>query len=267
MKYTFLSNEELIKLAPQLIPHVVRDNEKFWFVKYKPGSRDEDKRDLLTYLLGKNICNIAEVKLLSDIEFIDIKSHLRLPQESTCSNTFLVRLASSYSLDELPNKTIERAVATELVYSVWIRRRDTHSDNRVYVEGVPIFFDHQTTFLSEPHYAHSTVFFMHNPDHGHPPSWRVKEVPRSETMDTDKARNVTNKEKAYHYIYDINIFKKELRVAEEVVIKLAMSNISQVIASVGFVDAEVAMINNFLAKNLETLKSDLKHMEEIIFLP
>src|SRR5436305_1920804 len=121
MSYSLLSNEELTQYAPTLIPHVIKDEAGFWFVKYKPGSRDEDKRDLLTYLLGKEICNIAEVKLLSVSEHSDIQSKLNLPIGSDNRNTFLVKLASTYSLDDLPNKEIEKAVATELVYSIWIR--------------------------------------------------------------------------------------------------------------------------------------------------
>jgi hypothetical protein len=267
MNYLLPSTNEIAKLAPELLPHIVKDQDKFWFVKYKPGSKNEDKRDLLAYSLGKSICNIAEVKLLSDADHGSIKSQLSMPQDSTKENTFLVRLANSYSLDELPNKNLEKAVATELVYSIWIRRRDTHSDNRSYINGIPIFYDHQTAFLSEAHYAHSTVFFMHPQDYGHAPFWRVKKIPDSEIMDTNKARTVSNNtEKAYHYVNDIDKFKQELRLAEEAVIKLATSDVKQLIADAGFAGIEADMINNFLVRNVETLKDDVKHMEKIVYL-
>ncbi len=266
MSFTLLSHDELTGYAPSLIPRVIKHADRFWYVKHKPGSHDEDKRDLLTYLLGKDICNIAEVKLLTEIEHNDVKTILQLPSDSNNRNTFLVRLASTYTLDDLPNKDIEKAVATELVYSVWIRRRDTHVDNRAYISGVPIFFDHQTAFLSEPHFAHSTIFFMHAPDHGHAPFWRVKQIPQTTVMTTEQARNVsTLTDKAHHYVYDLNKFKQEIRLAETKVGELATSNLDPLLTEAGFTNGEAEMIKDFLKKNLTSLRDDIEHMERIIF--
>mgnify|MGYP001607242830 CR=1 FL=1 len=268
MNYVLPSTEEIAKFAPDLLPCVIKDQDKFWFVKYKPGTRDQEKRDLLAYLLGKDICNVSEIKLLSDSEHAEIKTKLNLDQGSNKNNTFLVRLAGSYSLSELPNQTLEAAVATELVYSIWIRRRDTHSLNRVYLDGIPIFFDHETAFLADPQWAHSTMFFRNNLDYGHPGYWRVKTISSSEKMETIQARNTHNiNNRAHHYVYNLEDFKKEIVKAEESVKNLASSDLKQTIIQAGFNQAEAESIDNFLKNNLVTLSNDIAQMKEIIFLP
>ena len=267
MNYALLSHTELKTVAPEpiTIPRVIKDNNNLWFVKYKKGTIDEEKRDLLGYLLAKEFCNIAEVKLLSDAEHADIKTLIGLDIESTPQNTFLVRLAHSYKLDELPQRTIEKAVATELIYSVWIRRRDTHSMNRVYVEGIPLFFDHQTAFLGDIENSHSTVFFKNSPDHGHPASWRIKVMLATEKMDTIKARNVPENEKAYHYIYDQDVLLTEIKNAEVLIRNLGSKNLIPMIISAGFYPRMIDWINDFLSNNLNTLSSDIEKMKTIIF--
>ena len=269
MSYTLLPSEELQSLAPELVAasRVIKNNDDLWYVKYKKSTVDEEKRDFLAHLLGKDICNIAEVKLLSGFEHTEIKTLLNLDADSTQQNTFLVRLGGSYRIDELPNKTLEKAVATELVYSVWIRRRDTHSMNRVYLEGIPIFFDHQTAFLGEPGDAHSTMFFRHNPDHGHPAFWRIKVIPNSEKMDTLRARNVPENEKAYHYINDKDKFLEEIEISVNAVKRVGESDLIPHIKAAGFSEGMVETINNFLKVNLLTLESDVEQMKEILFRP
>ena len=87
-------------------------------------------------------------------------------------------------MNELPYQTLEDAVAAELVYSLWARRRDTHVDNRAYVDGIPIYFDHEICFLAEPHFVHATAFFEALNDYGHAGFWRVKQVDRLVTTES-----------------------------------------------------------------------------------
>lgn len=268
MNYIFPSIEEIAKFSPDLLPRIIKNQDKFWFVKYKPGTHDQEKRDLLAYLLGKDVCNVSEVKLLSDSEHAEIKTKLNLDEGSNKNNTFLVRLAGSYSPSELPNQTLEAAVATELVYSIWIRRRDTHALNRVYLNGIPIFFDHETAFLADPQWAHSTMFFRNNPDYGHPGYWRVRTISDSEKMETMKARNTPNiNDQAHHYVYSLEDFKKEIIKAEQSVKNLASSDLKQAIIQAEFNQAEVEYIDSFLKNNILTLSNDIEQMKEIIFLP
>lgn len=263
MEYSLVTEEVRLKYAPELYGkgHIlVSDGQKIWVVKHKPAGVDEEKRDFLSYLLGKDFANIAEVKLLSPEEHQKICVLTFKDHSSTPQNTFLVRIGGSYSINELPCQTVEKAVATELVYSVWIRRRDTHANNRSYIGGVPIFFDHQTAFLAEPAYAHSTAFFKFNPDYGHAASWRVK--PTSEVMTTENARKGNL---ADLYVNNLDKFKEELGVAEKELKKMVPKDIKSLINSAGFETDWSDLINNFLLNNLSTLSTDIKQMKEIIF--
>jgi len=160
--YIFATDDERVKCAPELVGKkhvVVKGEKKLWVVKHKPGSKDEEKRDLLAYLLGHQFANVAEVKLLDSSEHSQIKNLSNKGENSLVTNTFIIRLGGSYSTHELPCKTLEQAVANELIYSLWIRRRDTHANNRAYTDkGIPVFFDHQTAFLGEPKSDINTFF-------------------------------------------------------------------------------------------------------------
>lgn len=261
--YQALTLEQVQNNFPELIniPRVVKDENTEWFVKYKPGSIEEEKRDLLAYLLGKGICNIAEVKLLTSEEHIVITDQLNLPSDSNINNTFLVRLANSYNVSDLKQATIEKAVSSELIFSTWIRRRDTHADNRSYVNGIPIFYDHQTAFLAEPKYAHITAFLRFAPDYGHPAFWRVREA--QDEMTTIKARTG---DKAVHYVNDLNQFKQDINEMSDNIISNLPKDLTSIIMSVGFNDDTAMLINEFLQNNLYTLKNDIEQLKKIIFL-
>lgn len=261
MNFTLPTDEEKLTINPTLVSRVVLRENKYWYVKTTP----DIKRPYLGYVLGRGICNIAETKMLSNEEVAELKTLLSLPIDTSIDNTLLIRLASSHRLEELPCQTVEKAVATELVYSIWIRRRDTHAENREYnLQGIPVFYDFHIAFLAQLKWIHSTMFFKDNPDYGHPPSWRVKEI--DENMTTERARNViTQSSKAWHYVGSIEQFTKELSLAEESVKKLTEADTRSVITSAGFDSSSIDMIENFIRQNLITLHSDIEEMKKIIF--
>lgn len=262
--YTLVSDEDIKKYAPELLGQghfVVSGDGKLWRVKHKPGSVDDEKRDLLGYLLGCKFANVAEVKLLTPQEHEQIKILTDKDKNSLPTNTFLVRLAGTYSPEELLCKTLDEAVATELVYSTWIRRRDTHVLNRAYVGGIPVFFDFQTAFLGEKELADIKIFFSEPPaDYGRASAWRVRES--SDIITTSQARAGDNR---VHCVRDLPAFKKQIDFA---VIKLR-DNLKEgwedFISQAGFNSHQKDEIVNFLKRNLESLEEDLKLMQEIIF--
>lgn len=208
--YELFSEEKRSKYAPELVGQkhvVVSDGEKLWVVKHKPGSTDEEKRDRLGYLLGRKLANVAEVKLLNKQEHIQIRT-LAGKESSNVDNTFLVRLGGSYSIEELSCKTLDQAVATELVYSTWIRRRDTHANNCVYTEGIPIFFDHQTAFLGQSELADISTFFSEPATEGHACNWRVRETQGDKTTIKARQGNID-----HHYINSLETFRKQINAA------------------------------------------------------
>ena len=265
-KYRIVSEEERLKYAPEMVGtghHLLSDKEKFWVVKYKPATIDEEKRDYLAYLLGKGYANIAEVLPLSTEELAEVKALTQKDGNSMTQNTFLVRLAGSYSPQELPCQTLEEAVAKELVFSVWIRRRDAHVDNRVYVSGIPIFFDHQTAFLGEPHLADISAFFGATSDYGQAGRWRVRELTQSLTL---LCRGVNKTEMgSFHYVNNFEAFKECLSAAASELEDHLPENWRQVVVNVGFTGDKSQPILDFLEKNLETIESDIGQMKKIIF--
>ncbi len=145
-----------------------------WFVKTKIGGSQERNRENLASLLGAGWLNIAAVRVLSSEQFDDLRgTGINLPKSATDANTYLVRFAPDYGDDELPIKDPDMALAHELVFSLWIRRRDAHTFNRVYRHGTPIFFDSGTAFLGEPRLLDLDEFFQPGPDPGWPGLWRI----------------------------------------------------------------------------------------------
>lgn len=274
--YTPLTGEQREKLIPELSDSgriAVTDGGGFWLVKCKPNLVDGEKIDLLGWLLARGFANVAEVRLLNHEEIEEIKdipeiSASSLYQNISPENTWLVRLGSTYSLAELPCKTLESAVAVELVYSLLIRRRDVHLDNRVYVEGVPVFFDHQTAFLGEPELADLGVFFKEPPgDHGRASAWRVVVSKRTWTTRDARAEiiRVGQRVGGYHYVRDMAEFKEDLQRAVEVVSGIDIEQQKDLIRVCGFEETQTEKITAFLKNNQQDLSEGISRMEQIIY--
>ena len=131
---------------------------ELWFVKCK--SSGERSRDLLASLIGQGWLNIPEVRSLGAEQFSQLADcGVSLPQEADVANTYLVRFGPDMDVNEVPLKDPDQALAYELVFSMWIRRRDAHAFNQIYKSGVPIFYDFGTAFLGEPRLADLNRFF------------------------------------------------------------------------------------------------------------
>lgn len=262
-KYSLAIDEDKAKYAPELVgsKHIlVNDGEKYWVRKHKSGSVDEEKRDYLGYLLGKGFANVAEVRLLNQEELNQIVNLAPTEGLATTGNTFLVRLGGSYSLSELPCKTPEEAVATELVFSLWIRRRDTHERNRVYVENIPVFFDFETAFLGQKELSDINSFFSELGKEGHANRWRVRET--KENMTTIKSRQTVID---HHYVSNIEVFKHQVQLAVAKLQMIASTVQEDTLKKAGFVDSKKDEITVFLKRNFETLDDDVKMMQQVIF--
>ena len=265
-RYSLVTDEDRAKYAPELVGQghvIVTDGEKFWVVKHKPGLVDIEKRESLGYLLGHKFSNVAEVRLLDQEEHRQVRTLAGKGEDSLLSNTFLVRLGGSYSVAELPCQTVEKAVVTELVYSTWIRRRDAHADNRVYVNEIPVFFDHHVAFLGETEQANIITFFNPQPaSYGHAGAWRI--IERQDGITTLEARTGN---KAHHYVRDQNSCRRQIEDAKIDLISSLEDGWEDAINKAGFVDSKRDEMAAFLKRNLETLNDDIKMMQQIIFQP
>jgi len=267
MSFRKITNEEYDLYAPELKNSdkvVVHDGEKFWILKYGINSGDALQRDLLGYLLGSQVSNVAEVKAITAPEFEELRQLFNFTHEFDQNRHYLARVVGSYMKEELRWKTPEEAVASELVFSIWTRRRDAHVDNRAYIDGVPIFFDHGVAFLLEQDMGHISIFSRRNSDHGQPNRWRVKV--RHENMTTVQARALDrNTQGAFHFVNDLDKFNTELGKMVSLFQSTFDKDLRLVIQQAGFTGETLELINEFLKVNLANLPTDTEIMCKIIY--
>jgi hypothetical protein len=104
---------------------------------------------------------------------------------------------------------LDDALARELVFSLWIRRRDAHAWNRVYVAGVPVFFDSHIAFGVEPNHVPLDGFFEMGCDDGYAGRWRTRVLGQDETPTTNGERALPQGEAA-HRVRDLVAFDRYL---------------------------------------------------------
>lgn len=236
-----------------------------WYVKQKNES--EKKIDLLAYYLGKNWTNIAEVIEL-DKEAKTIITNNNIFTHFDNTNTWLVKIGQSYPTNQICIKNIDKAVATELIFSLWTRRRDTHSYNRVYSDkfNVPIFFDHQTAFLGEQDLQDIKVFFDPNQNGaGYASTWRIR-TKDNQLLTTKYVRDYEKKSEyplTIHFVNDIQNTLYYIRETVDLILSNNFEN-TDIIKKAGFKNNEADEILSFIKKNKNELLEDSIRMMEII---
>lgn len=240
---------------------LVRYQGKVWFVK-KQGIADI-RRNLLASLLGGKLANVAQVRCLDKTDFSALRNcGITLPENSNFLNTCLVRFAPDYNVWELPKKTLESAIAAEIVFSIWIRRRDAHSYNRNFKNGIPVFYDHQTAFLGEKQLREIDYFFRTGPDPGYAGLWRL-DVGDHIEIDTDSLRSQERERfcGCDHYvalpIRDTNIFHQELNSMVEEIVVIPKADIRRSVQKAGFSFFEQSAVTRFLQENQKQLIKDV----------
>jgi hypothetical protein len=148
---------------------VVCFQQKHWFVKFKNSNLTERLFSNLTSLLAKNWLNIPEIYFLNPEELFELRGIVKnnLDKRADVDNTYLVRLVQDYEKQELPIQNLDQAMASEIVFSSWIGRRDAHAFNRAFVSGIPMFFDFGIAYGED-----KGEFFRPGPDPGYVPNWR-----------------------------------------------------------------------------------------------
>lgn len=240
--------------------------EKHWFVKCKTDP-EEGKRDHLAYLLGQNWANIAEVHLLTATEFEALKGVSSIPSwADSHEHTFLVRFGHDYRLTELMNTVLDAAVATELVFSLWIRRRDTHAANRAYTNGIPVFFDHQTGFLGEPKLQDLDALFAPDKQAGHASRWRVEMIDPKMTPTTMMMRRLGKiHETALHVVHSVRDFEGYLRESADHLYSQSPDAWIDAARISGYDAAQARAIVAFLEVNRDQLDAAIERMLRVIY--
>lgn len=258
--YRLCTLDERRKYASEVRGNVVFNGNKYWIVKNVGISTGEERIEFLAFNLGHKIANIAEVKLLSDEEMKQVRG--LIDEDFSDKVSYLIRLGGSYTLADLPIKELEEAVAMELIFSLWIMRRDTHARNREYVEDkIPIFFDHGTSFLREPTLLDIEKFFQRSGE-GHAGSWRVVEK-KGKSITTAEARG---KNVDFHYVDNLPKFEQTLDNLKKEFRNKVPSNWQQTVLSSKLTHHSPAKeIVEALKSNLNTIDKRIDRMKEVIF--
>jgi hypothetical protein len=144
--------------------HRVTHDSRRWYFKCL-ASAEVASKELLAYRLSSGIGNVAEVRRVTPE--MEIADSTERPVHAPGCNAIIVRLVQDYSLGELTLKAMDEAVASELVYTTWIRRRDAYVANMGYVDGVPMFFDHHIAFDEYGEAQTASEFFRRHDNGGY----------------------------------------------------------------------------------------------------
>lgn len=248
--------------------------DRVWFVKSKPGDPSEKQRDFLAYLFGADWLNIAEVRLITPEIFEELKrTSVSVAMDASAKNTYLVRFVPDYSMDELPIHNLNLAIASELAFSLWIRRRDAHSFNRVYREGVPVFFDHQVGFGKELELLDLDQFFHRGIDSGWAGYWSLEKVSPEFSPDTilyrlreqQIFREQKNAQAVFHPINDVEEYRRGFRNTIRKILSFNESDCFERALYAGFQKEYAKEVTTFLRQSAQTLLEAAEKYQEVLF--
>lgn len=257
---------------------IIKCNGVHCYIKIRENSKT--KEFIAAKLASFLDLNAVEVIYINDDDLDSLKKVQSTLTNAAEENTYLVRLGQSYSIDEMPIKNLDEAVASELIFSMWVRRRDTHLDNRVYIESMPLFYDFHVAF--DKNLRDINVFFNHGKredggylDKGYVGSWRVKIIKDDNKLETLKIRqNDSENNKTfinYHFINDrVNLVEQLHKYSNKINI-LSQDKIKSQIEEWA---SEVNISNNKIVDDIiqllintkETIMDDVGVIEKNIFI-
>jgi hypothetical protein len=178
--------------------------DTYYFVKITHSQADMES-ELLAARLASPFLNIPEIFVPDAVvrRRIDLvlktKEMGEVETENLCVH--FVRLCQDYTPRVLPINDLTQAIAAEVAFSTWINRRDAHNSNRVYVSGIPMFFDFGAAFED------SVDFFKGGPDSGYVANWRLWKIPKGKMIVTNDIRDrERGKPLTLHPIEDETLF-------------------------------------------------------------
>jgi hypothetical protein len=210
---------------------IVQHNGGNYYVKRCRGLVEAQK-DLLAYNLIAPLMNVPSIIMPDALTRAKLDLALKARQPDTqfeALTLHLVRLCQDYQTPMLPITDLTQAVAAEIVFSTWINRRDAHNCNRVYVSGIPMFFDFAAAFeASEP--GTPTDFFRSGSNSGFVPNWRLWKIPEDKRIVTHEIRNLERgRPITLHPVHDEILFWQHVDFYRDVVIALPESHIQDVV--------------------------------------
>jgi len=209
-------------------------------------------RELLGYRLGAGEINVAEVRFAP-------------PEWGLPRDRVIVRVAQETDLLSLPLQDLNEAVASELVFSLWIRRRDTHAFNRAYVGGLPVFFDHSTALFGDRDDGVVEHFLRDGDDSGYVPRWRV--TPQDDVPTTESARELCRTNCALHVVRDLPSFWAAFDSWVDQVAGRDLSGLEALIQDCSFPDDQVGPVSDLLRQSQRELPELAERVKEFLEEP
>ncbi len=237
------------------------ESGRIWFLN-TVGNVDPRRspRARLVYLLGAPFVNVAEVQLLEESGAKALRA-LGLSKATACC--FLVRVAEKYATKELRCRTVDSATAGELVFSLCIRRRDAHAENRGYnSDGIPVFFDFHLAFCMDGRSTKLQDFFGHTGP-GDAGTWRVQEaMPEQIPISTEIARRVGHSS-SVHLVQSISGFEAEARSIARIIAG-DNRNLNELALEAGLSDCETQRFLSLLEQTRGSLLQDTEAMLDVV---
>jgi len=171
----------------------------------------------------------------------------------------LIRIGQTLARTDLPIRDLDEAIAGELAYSVWIRRRDPSAWNRVYVDGVPLFFDHHIAFGTEPDHQALAGFLAHGPDGGYAGQWRLRELGQDE-VPTTMGERALPRHIAVHRVRSCDAFDRHLDNAVRRILRVTNLELNYAVRSAG----APAIVASWLAYWRDELPEGVQRLRPIL---
>ncbi len=253
--------DELGNQLGTVVPNLVRWKEQFWLAKVPHCA---PWAEMLSYRLAKDWLNVAAIASPNDVDDANWVDSGQAFDALAFRDRVLVRVAQDYAEGDLLVKDHDEAMAGELVFSTWIRRRDAHPLNRAYVAGIPIFFDHHIAYgnCGETINLPIETFFRYGVDAGHAGRWRLGKLPDGELPTTIGERAASEGEFAIHRICNESAFRRHVDLAVDRINRLMNVEIRDHVAASRVDDP--ASIVNLLTTTRDSLEKAVKQLLRVL---
>jgi hypothetical protein len=221
----------------------------------------------LAYRLSSGIAKVAEVRRVTPE--MEIADSTERPVHAPGCNAIIVRLVQDYSLGELTLKALDEAVASELVYSTWIRRRDAYVGNMGYVDGVPMFFDHHIAFDEYGKAQTASEFFRCHDNGGYAGTWTLREKPGVQNADLYKELLELSgpASRAFHFVHSLNAVNRNLDDFAKRIREVSDETIRELIRECGLAGDAAGRVARNLHTTRESLVDDVQLLRQQLDLP
>jgi len=241
-----------------IVPELVSWRGQCWRQKPRDGWRE-----ILAYCLGGSWLNVAAA--IGSAQAAGAARQDGTPFDPSADPaSSLVRLIQDYRLDEFVESDLDKAIAGELVFSLWVRRRDAHPWNRAYVTGVPGFFDHHIAFGAEDHNRSLDGFFRDGGDAGYVSRWRARAISEGEVPTTGGERRLEPTEFAIHRVRSLDALDAHMEAAANRIARFGQIELVALALRSGAPEPD--SVAQFLAMTRDELPKAVQRLRRILYI-